>query len=141
MDTEKSFNLNADFLNGYSTIFIKLVFIVILIYLCIIIINFLRDKFINKEVNTHKTEISDLLTILNKLFFISGFGFVIGNILNVILNNITRTHRSMPSMNFKGDWEYLTFGIILIFVGIGFKAAKKVLKDEKVITPSTNQVE
>jgi hypothetical protein len=108
----------------------KLVFVIILIYALIFILNFLRDKFINKEENTRKADITDLLTILNKLFFISGFGFVIGNIFNAILNQLTRNN-NMPSMNFKGDWDYLTFGIILIFIGIGFKAAKKALKKEK----------
>ncbi len=28
-------------------------------------------------------------------------------------------------MNYKGDWDYLTFGII--FMGIGFNLAKKIL--------------
>jgi hypothetical protein len=131
MDQKQSFSLNADFLNGFASIFMKLVLAIIVIYLLIIILNFLRDKFINKEINTRKADITDLLTILNKLFFISGFGFVIGNIFNVILNQMTRSHRAMPSMNFNGAWDYLTFGIILIFIGIGFNAAKKVLKQEK----------
>ncbi len=131
MDQKQSFSLNTDFLNGFASIFMKLVFAIIVIYLLIMILNFLRDKFINKEINTRKADITDLLTILNKLFFISGFGFVIGNIFNVILNQITNSHRSMHSMTLKGDWDYLTFGIILIFIGIGFKAAKKVLKQEK----------
>lgn len=130
MDKKQSFNLNADLLNDFSLIFIKLVFVIILIYIVIMILNFLRDKFINKEVVPQKDDIVNLLTILNKLFFISGFGFIIANILNAILSQITKTH-NMPSFNFKGDWYYLTFGVILIFIGIGFKASTKILKKEK----------
>ncbi|MGM0621932.1 MAG: hypothetical protein ACQETJ_12850, partial [Bacteroidota bacterium] len=76
MDPKQSFNLNADFLGGFTSIFIKLVFAIIIVYLLVMVINFLRDKYINKEVNKQKDDISDLLIILNKLFYISGFGFV-----------------------------------------------------------------
>ena len=89
------------------------------------ILNFLRDKFINKEVNTPKADISDLLVLLNKLFFFSGLGFVIGNILSAIFSEIFRHHNSM---NFNEGWGNLTFGIILIFIGIGLKEAIKILK-------------
>lgn len=85
----------------------------------------MRDKFINKEVNTPKTDISDLLVLLNKLFFFSGIGFVVGNIVGVIFSQMTRNH---SNMNLNGGWGDLTFGIILIFIGIGFKEAKKMLK-------------
>ncbi|WP_372650764.1 hypothetical protein, partial [Draconibacterium sp.] len=95
------------------------------------ILNFLRDKFINKEATKKKEEISDLLIILNKLFYISGFGFVIANIFQFLLSQIDSRHRNMPSMNFRGEWEYLTFGIIIIFVGIGFKVANKILQKNK----------
>jgi hypothetical protein len=127
MNQKQSFNLNADFLNGFASLFMKLVFVIILIYLLIMILNFLRDKFINKEVNTEKANISDLLAILNKLFFLSGFGFAIGNILSSIFSQISGHHNNM---NLNGGWANLTFGVILIFIGIGFKEAIKVLKKE-----------
>ena len=132
MDNKQSFNLNADFLGGFTTIFMKLVFIIIAVYLLILLLNFLRDKFINTETSTKKDDISDLLIILNKLFFISGFGFIIANIFQFLLSQIDSRHNSMSSMNFRGEWEYLTFGIIIIFIGIGFKIGNKVLKKDKV---------
>lgn len=128
MDQKQSFNLNADFLGGFTAVFMKLVFVIIVVYLFVLLLNFLRDKFINTEVTTKKDDISDLLIIMNKLFFISGFGFVIANILQFLLSQASRGHSNMPSMNFRGEWEYLTFGIIIIFVGIGFKVANKLLK-------------
>jgi len=132
MDQKQSFNLNADFLGGFSSIFMKLVFIIIAVYLLVMVINFLRDKFINAEPNQKKDDIADLLVILNKLFYVSGFGFVIANILQVLLSQIGGRNHGMASMSFRGEWDYLTFGIIIIFVGIGFKVAHKMLKKHAV---------
>ena len=132
MDQKQSFNLNADFLGGFTSVFMKLVFVIIVVYLLLMILNFLRDKFINKEATKKKEDISDLLIILNKLFYISGFGFVIANIFQFLLSQIDSRHGNMPSMNFRGEWEYLTFGIIIIFVGIGFKVANKILQKNKM---------
>ena len=128
MDQKQSFNLNADFLAGFTSIFIKLVFVIIAVYIIVLILNFLRDKFINNGTSNKTDNISDLLIILNKLFFISGFGFMIGNIVQVLFSQMTDHNSSFGGMNFRGDWDYLTFGIILIFIGIGFKAANKELK-------------
>ncbi|WP_303919144.1 hypothetical protein [Draconibacterium sediminis] len=131
MDQKQSFNLNADFLGGFTSVFMKLVFVIIVVYLLLMILNFLRDKFINKEATKKKEDISDLLIILNKLFYVSGFGFVIANIFQFLLSQIDSRHGNMPSMNFRGEWEYLTFGIIIIFVGIGFKVGNKILQKNK----------
>jgi len=129
---EQSFNLNADFLcGGYTGVFIKIVIAIILVYGFVILINFFRDKFINKDSISKDPQIVDLLSILNKLFYMSGFGFVIGNILQILLSQITGNIGNQTSMNFRGDWDYLTFGIILIFIGIGFKVAKKMNLKEK----------
>ena len=128
MDQKQSFNLNADFLGGFTSVFIKLVFAIIAVYLIVMILNFLRDKFIREDAGSKKDDISNLLTILHKLFFVSGFGFIIANIFQFILSEMGGRHSNMPSMNFRGEWEYLTFGIIIIFVGIGFKAGNKILK-------------
>jgi len=128
MDQKQSFNLNADFLGGFTSIFIKLVFAIIVVYLLVMVLNFLRDKFINKETNKQKDDISDLLIILNKLFYISGFGFVIANIFQFLLSQIGGRQSNFSSVNFRGEWDYLTFGIIIIFVGIGFKVGYKMLK-------------
>ena len=125
---KKSFNLNADFLGGYSGIFIKIIILIMIIYSFIIIINFLRDKFLDLEKISNAPKIVDLLSVLNKIFYFGGFGFIVANIVQVILSKISRNKRTM---NFMGDWDYLTFGIILIFMGIGFKVAKKVILEDK----------
>lgn len=132
MDQKQSFNLNADFLGGFSAIFMKLVFIIIAVYLLVMVLNFLRDKFLNTEPNKKKDDIADLLVILNKLFYVSGFGFVIANIFQFLLSQIDSRHSSMGSMRFRGEWDYLTFGIIIIFIGIGFKVGYKALKKNAV---------
>lgn len=130
MDQQQSFNLNADFFGGFSSIFMSLVYAIILVYIIIMILNFLRDKFINKEAGTRRDEVIDLLTILNNLFFVSGFGFIIGNIFQAILSQVPYRN-SGPAMSFRDAWDYLTFGIILIFIGIGLKLGKKILKKER----------
>ncbi|WP_321288778.1 hypothetical protein [uncultured Sunxiuqinia sp.] len=131
MDQKQSFNLSADFLGGFTSIFMKLVLIIIVVYLLILILNFLRDKFINQEATKKQDDISDLLIILNKLFYVSGFGFVIANIIQFLFSQIPDRHSNMASMNFRGEWEYLTFGIIIIFIGVGFKVGNKMLKKNK----------
>lgn len=131
MDQNHSFNVNADFLSGYTSTFMKLVFIIIAVHLIVLILNFLRDKFINKVTDSKKDNISDILIILNKLFFISGFGFIIGNIIQVLFSQMT-DHGQLGTFQFRGDWDYLTFGIILIFVGISFKVGNKALKKERI---------
>lgn len=131
MEQKQSFNLNADFFGGFTSIFMKLVFIIIAVYFVILILNFLRDKFINNESNTKRDDIFDLLTILNKMFYFSGFGFVIGNICMYLLSLISNKTSNIPSFVVRGEWEYLTFGIILIFIGIGFKVGRASLKKER----------
>ena len=132
MDQKQSFNMNADFFGGYPSIFMKLVFVIIAVYIILLILNFLRDKFINKVTDTKSDNISDLLIILNKLFFISGFGFITGNIVQILFSQITKHNSGFGSMSFRGDWDYLTFGIILIFIGIGFKVGNKALKKDRI---------
>ena len=124
----QTFNLSPEFLGGYTEVFVRIVMTIILFYGFILILNFFRDKFIKKETLSQKPHIVDLLSILNKLFYLSGFGFVIANFLRVILNK-QRGNEIMPS--FTGTWDYLTFGIILIFMGVGFRLAKKVILKEK----------
>jgi hypothetical protein len=131
MDQRQSFNLTTDFFSGFTAAFIKLVFLLILVYLLILLLNFVRDKFINKEMVTKKEDMSDLLAILHKIFIVSGFGFIIANILQFLLNS-TSQQNSNAIMNLRSEWEYLTFGTILIFVGIGFKGAGKVVKNNRL---------
>lgn len=131
MEHKQSFNVTADFLSGFTALFIKLIFLIILVYLIVLLMNFLRDKFVNKVTDTKKDDIADLLTILNKVFFLSGFGFIVANIIQFVLNQISN-QRSNPLMSFGGEWDYLTFGIILIFVGISFKNANKAIRLNRV---------
>ena len=131
MEQKQSFNMTSDFLAGFTTLFIKLVFLIIFVYLIVLLMNFLRDKFINQVTNTKKDDITDLLTILNKLFFISGFGFIIANLIQFPLNQFTH-HNSNAMMSFRGEWDYLAFGIILVFVSIVFKHATKATRKNNI---------
>lgn len=128
---KQSFNLNADFVGGYTGVFLKIVMAIILVYSLLIIIQFLRDKFIKKESPGKDPEIIDLLIILNKLFYVGGFGFIIANFTIIFFGSVLGINNNRMPLNLRGDWDYLIFGIILIFMGIGFEAAKKVLVKEK----------
>lgn len=125
---KQSFNINTEFLGGHTGIFVKVFVAIILMYGFIILVNLLRDKFVNTDSKTKNPEIIDLLTILNKLFFISGFGFVLANFIQMLFKQATRNNRIKVV---GGDWDYVTFGIILIFIGIAFKTAKKVILKER----------
>lgn len=128
---QQSFNLPANFFGNFFSLFIYLVFLIVIAYLVILVLNFFRDKFINKESPIKYQDHLELITILQKLFFVSGFGFVIANIINFMLSQMSGNRANI--VQFMGDWDYLTFGIILIFVGMGFGAGKKlVLKDRKL---------
>lgn len=127
---QQSFNIPADFFGSFFSLFINLVFLIVIAYLLILVLNFFRDKFINKDSPIKYQDHLELITILQKLFFVSGFGFVIANILQFLLSQMSGNRANV--VQFVGDWDYLTFGIILIFVGMGFGAGKKlVLKDRK----------
>ena len=123
---KQSLNINSDF----TSVFFKTVIAIVLIYGFIITIHFLRDKFINKETVSKAPQITDLLGILNRLFHFAGFGFIIGNIILVILTQADFTYNKQLIF-LRGEWDYLTFGIILIFIGIGFKSAKKLLHKDR----------
>jgi hypothetical protein len=131
MDQRQSFSVTNDFFSGFIATFIQLVFLIILVYLLISVLNFVRDKFINKETDTQKENIGDLLTILNKLFYVSGFGFIIANLIEFVATQGYRQNGN-GIMSFRDEWDYLTFGIILIFVGIGFKSANKAIRTNKM---------
>lgn len=126
MNQIQPFNFSADFQSSFPSIFLKLIFAIIAVYCLVLIMNFLRDKFINKATDTRKDDISGLLIILNKIFRYSGFGFIIGNLVQVLILNLFISHK-FPATNSKGEWGYLIFGIILIFIGIGFEFGKQAL--------------
>ena len=64
MEQKQSFNLSADFLGGFSSVFMNLVFVVIAVYVIVLILDFLRDKFINNKTSTENNDIVNLLIIL-----------------------------------------------------------------------------
>lgn len=124
---KQSFNLNADFFGGYTGIFIKILLAVVLVYVFILILNFFRDKYLTKEHVSKDPQIIDLLNILSKLCYLSGFGFILANIIQVLLNEAMDYGNRMQ---LRGEWDYLAFGVILVFVGAGFKSAKKAVIKE-----------
>ena len=119
--TNQSFSLNTGLPGNFPELFLKIIIAIILVYVLIVVINFLRDKFIQKE-STNTPNISDLLSILYSIFYLSGYGFIIGNILKFFLS--VSTDRA-TNARLIGDWDYSAFGIILIFMGLGFKQAIK----------------
>jgi len=121
MNPKQAFNFFGD----YSVVFIKLVFAFLAIYSLYLILNFLRDKFL-KSSSAHKPDnVSDLLIILNRLFVYSGAGFILANIVDMIIVGVVNS--SVMSAN---ENSYLIFGIILIFIGIGFNVTKNKLQKE-----------
>ena len=126
---KQSFNLNADFLSGFPGIFMKIIVAVFLMYAFILLLNFFRDKFINNESTSKQPNIINLISILYKIMIASGFGFILANLTQFLLNQASSSH---SNFKFGGTWDNLTFGILLIFIGIGFKGAKKLLiKDQQ----------
>ncbi|MBS2098411.1 hypothetical protein [Carboxylicivirga linearis] len=122
MNTNQSFNLSADIFGSLPAIFMKLVFVIITVYVIMMILNFLRDKFIHKESTKKEDHIDNLLILLSKIFLISGFGFIIANTVKLFLQQAT-TRGNIQ----KGEWNDLTFGIIIIFISIALNAGRKVL--------------
>ncbi len=126
MNSNQAFSFWGD----YSLLFIRLVFAFLFIYALILILNFLRDKFILKEISTKKESVSELLLILNKLFLMSGLGFMVSSGVYSAIVGISRNMFN-GSVNFGNSLNYLVFGILLIFIGLGFKSANKIADKQK----------
>lgn len=127
---KNSINLSTGFLGGHSGVFLKILTLVIFVYVFIMLLNFLRDKFLEKDSISKEPQIIDLLSILNKLCFLSGVGFIVANIIEFILSHATRSGRN-KSLSFLGEWDSLAFGIILLFVGMGLDMARKEMLKNK----------
>ncbi|MFI2741498.1 hypothetical protein ACG2LH_02050 [Zhouia sp. PK063] len=113
------FNLSTSTFNNYEVLFGKFILAILIVYVLILVLSFLRDKFINTEATPKSTEVTDLLLILNKIFFLSGFGFIAADFINAFIHGI----------NSKSyDWNYIGFGLILIFVSISVKQAYETIK-------------
>ncbi|WP_298487556.1 hypothetical protein [uncultured Maribacter sp.] len=123
----QNFNLNQDFMNGYTTIFLKIVLAIVVIYALVLVISFLRDKYISKEFKSSRVDYIELLLLLYKVFVTSGWGFILGNILQFTLKAFSANKNNFFK-KLQGDYDYLIFGVVIIFMGIGFNAAKKAIE-------------
>ena len=123
----QTFNLNQDFMNNYTSIFTKIIIAIIVVYAIVTVINFLRDKYVNKAMDTLNSDYLELLLLLHKIFVISGWGFIIGNMLQIPLKLI-RPNKNNLFKNLQGDYDYLIFGVIIIFIGIGCNKAKQAIE-------------
>lgn len=103
-------------------LFVKLVLLIVVAYLAVLLFNLIRDKFISPAKEPKKDDINGLFIILCKLFTIGGWGFIIGNISKTILEAFSKAAFHSPVTLSTGSWDYLLFGIILIFVGKGLNA-------------------
>ncbi len=110
-----------------TALFVKIIIAIIVIYGVVLIINFLKDKFINKEGDTKNADYLDLFTILSKLFLFGGVGFAVGNIFQVIFESGNRNH----GMNIGGEWQHFFFGVVLVAIGFAFKSIKEELGKDK----------
>jgi len=132
---KQSVNFDTSLFEGYTGLFVKLVIAIIIIYGLVLIINILRDKFINKKEDYKQADYLDLFTILNRLLYISGYGFIIGNLLQVLFDKMSDNKSPFKNLgnitNLGGEWGYLTFGIIIIFIGLSFKSIKKTILKER----------
>ncbi|WP_163717454.1 hypothetical protein [Mangrovibacterium lignilyticum] len=128
MNQAQSFNLSSSLFSNYAALFVKLVLLLVIAYLAVMLFNLIRDKFISPATEPKKEEITGLFTILHKLFTIGGWGFIIGNVLHTILGAITHSAMHNRPQLTAGNWDYLLFGVILIFVGKGLNAGLQQLK-------------
>jgi uncharacterized membrane protein len=117
------FNLTNSLSLDLPSVFIKIFSFILILYVLLLIYDFLREKYILKETSENKNnKLHTLLTLISKLFIISGYGFILLNIIHVILSELT--HRS------EINWNNLAFGILILFMGIGFnKGLKTIIKN------------
>jgi hypothetical protein len=126
----QTLNLNTDFMNGYTTIFIKLIIAIIIIYGLVMVVNFMRDRYINEKSKTTNSDYLELLLLLHKIFIFSGWGFITGSLVQILFKQFWPSKNSFYK-NLQGDYYYLIFGVIIIFVGISFNKARKVILDNR----------
>lgn len=104
--------------SSYPKLFIQLIITLLILYLGFSIVNYLAKKK-TQESSSFELSIKDLLRFLFKIFIWSGFGFILSNIIYLALLLPMQDHHTDP------DWTNLSFGIILIFIGLGMRATKK----------------
>jgi len=120
MNPSQTFNLSSVFPVQYSTVFLKIIALLIIVYIVILIINFLRDKFINPEPSSRQEDLAGLLILLAKIFQISGIGFLVIALLQFVFG--------LDHHNFREAQNSVVFAVLIFFLSIAFKAASKSLK-------------
>lgn len=103
---------------AFPKLFIQLIITLLILYLGFSVVNYLTKKKVDESA-LFELNLKDLLGLLFKVFIWSGFGFVFSNMIYLALLVPMQTGHIDP------DWTNLSFGIILIFIGIGMKSAKK----------------
>ncbi len=122
----KTFNLSPNIFSSFIELFCWMVFTIIIAYLLIMGINFLREKFLVNDKPLAKGSFLELIAILGTLLSLAGFGFIVANIFQQVLNVLSNNHMSLP-----GEWNYLTFGIISVFIGLAFKRIAKTISKKE----------
>jgi len=115
-------NLTNRLLSGLQANFMHIFYVLLVLFILILVYDFLRIKYLNNDAKEGSSILIEVLKIISKLFIATGFGFIISNIVTVMLNQAT--NRIDP------NWNNLAFGIILLFIGIGFKQGRKQLQKE-----------
>ncbi|SKB70611.1 hypothetical protein SAMN05660776_2600 [Salegentibacter holothuriorum] len=126
---KQSFDLQANLLQAqFPTMFKDFVFILLLFFAFLILINLFKNIFVSPKQTPPKDYIVLLLIILNKIFLFGGIGFIVANIIKNSFEEISSNDGA--KFNFLSVWEEMAFGIILLFVGIGLNKARKIILDQ-----------
>lgn len=135
---KQSFDLQANLLQAqFPELFKDFVFILLLFFAFLILINLFKNIFIKSKPTPPRDYIVLLLIILNKTFLFGGIGFIVANIIKKIFEEIASS--AAPKFSIIGAWEDLSFGIILLFLGIGFNKARKIILSQSVAINSKEQ--
>lgn len=133
MNASQNFEMSGFISENYDDLFVVLIVTVIFAYVFLAGFNFLRQKYLLKEASTYDFNLPIFILILQKLFFYGGIGFIVGNCIERLFNEFKNNALG------ANNWNYLVFGIILIFLGIALKSAKKAIalySTEKTIKDS-----
>ncbi|SHG56079.1 hypothetical protein SAMN05444483_11638 [Salegentibacter echinorum] len=134
----QSFNLKTDLLQAqFPTMFKDFVFILLLFFAFLILVNLFKNIFTSSKQSPARDYIVLLLIILNKIFLFGGIGLIVANIIKNIFEEIYSS--AAPKFSIAGAWEDLSFGIILLFVGIGLNKARKLILNQVTATNTREQ--
>jgi hypothetical protein len=123
---KQSFDLQANLLQAqFPELFKDFIFIIILFFTFLILVNLFKNIFVKSKPTSPKYYIVLLLIILNKIFLFGGIGFIVANIVKNIFKEIGSS--ATQKFSIIGAWEDLSFGIILLFIGLGLNKARKII--------------